>query len=61
MKLSEDKLNQIRKEIEIMLDDIELEDIEINPVGYRDYEISSFEFNAGIDEALQNIKNIIED
>lgn len=61
MKLSETKKKKLNKLLQDSLHDEELIDVEIEVVGYRDYEVTNFETSLDANKILKGILKIIEE
>jgi hypothetical protein len=60
MKLSKDKKEKIRKLIDDTIGDIEIDDFQIGPSGYREYDITYFTTTLDGKELYKEIIKIIE-
>jgi hypothetical protein len=60
MKISNEKKEMIREMLQMYVDSIEIDNCEIEPVGYREYDLVSFSINLDVDVLLHEILNILE-
>lgn len=60
MKINERKMRKIKEFLQDVIDNIEITDVNVIPVGYRDYEIESFAVSLDADDLVERIKRILE-
>jgi len=60
MKIDDKKINKIRQLLQDEISDVEITDVVIVPVGYRDYEVESFTTNLDPDNITTLIRQILE-